>query len=113
MESKHTSNQKPKNLSNTDTTRIEQKGNELIIQVKLSGYNRKDLRVEISNNSLSIMTAHIPESIIKTIQLPANANIERTRANYHDNVLTISIPLRDPEVMRMHIWHKPRILPIE
>jgi HSP20 family molecular chaperone IbpA len=113
MESKHTSNQKPKNLSNTDTTRIEQKGNELIIQVKLPGYSRKDIRVEILSDSLLIMTAHIPESIIKTIQLPANVNREKTRANYRDNVLTISIPLRDPEEMRMHIWHKPRILPIE
>jgi HSP20 family molecular chaperone IbpA len=113
MMSKHTSNQKPENFSNTDTTRIEQKGNEVIIQVKLSGYNRNDLRVEISNNSLSIMTAYTPESIIKTILLPANANIERTRANYRNNVLTVSIPLRDPEEMRMHIWHKPRILSIE
>jgi HSP20 family molecular chaperone IbpA len=110
MRSKSTSNQNDN--SNTETTRIEQLENEMMIQVKLSGYHRKDIRLTISNNSLSIMGAYTSENLIKTIQLPANANIEKTRANYRDNVLTVSIPLRGPDEMNIHVW-EPRNIPIE
>ncbi|ERI10732.1 Hsp20/alpha crystallin family protein [Aneurinibacillus aneurinilyticus] len=112
MGSKHTSNQGSENFSNIDTIHIKQKGNELIIQMRI-GYSRKNIRVEISNDSLSIIAATIPENIIKSITLPQNAVIEKARANYRDNVLTVLVPLRALEGMRMHIWHKPRIIPIE
>ncbi|WP_152667945.1 Hsp20/alpha crystallin family protein [Aneurinibacillus tyrosinisolvens] len=113
MMSKHTSNQKSENVSNTETTRIEQKGNEVIIQVKLSEYNRKEIRVETSNDWLSIMIGSTPGRILKTIRLPANVDTKKTKANNRDNVLTVSIPLRGSQQMIMHIWHKLRILPIE
>ncbi|WCK56317.1 Hsp20/alpha crystallin family protein [Aneurinibacillus sp. Ricciae_BoGa-3] len=112
MMSKSASNQNDKNFSNTETARIEQLENEMMIQVTLSGYHRKDIRLTISNDSLSIMGAYTSENIIKNIQLPANANIEKTRAHYRDKVLTVTIPLRGPEEMKIHIW-EPRNIPIE
>jgi HSP20 family molecular chaperone IbpA len=113
MESKHTSNQKSENFSNTDTTRIEQKENEVMIQVKLPGIMRKEIKVEISNDSLSIMTGATPEKILKTVRLPANVDTKKTKATYHDHVVTVSIPLRSPEQMSVHIRSLPRIIPIE
>ncbi|WP_442870379.1 Hsp20 family protein [Aneurinibacillus sp. Ricciae_BoGa-3] len=82
------------------------------IQMKLLGYHRKDIRLTISNDSLSIMGTYNSENIVKNIELPANANIEKTRAHYRDNVLTVTTPLRGPEEMKTHIW-EPRNIPIE
>ncbi|WP_047154177.1 Hsp20/alpha crystallin family protein [Aneurinibacillus tyrosinisolvens] len=113
MESKHTSNQQPENVSNTDIPHIEQKGRGIVIQVKLPGAMRKEAKVEISNDLVSIITGSTPERILKIVRLPANVDTEKTKATYHDNVLAVSIPLRSSEQMSVHIWHRSRVIPIE
>ncbi|WP_047155563.1 Hsp20/alpha crystallin family protein [Aneurinibacillus tyrosinisolvens] len=113
MKSKHISNQQPENVSNTDLIHIEQKGSEMVIQAKLPGAMRKEIKVEISNDLVSIITGSPPERILKTVRLPVNVDAEKTKATYDDNVLTVSIPLRSPEQMSVHIWHTSRVIPIE
>ncbi|MFT9846702.1 Hsp20/alpha crystallin family protein [Aneurinibacillus sp. REN35] len=98
---------------NIDSIHIEKKKHEIIIQIKITDYSRNDIKVEISNDSLAISAAHTPNRIIKSIPLPQHARTEKARAYYRHNVLTILIPLQTSHEMRMHLFHKPRILPIE
>lgn len=96
-----------------DSIHIEEKKQEIIIQAHITGYSRKDIKIEISNHSLAISATHTPDRIIQSIALPQHARTEKARAYYRHNVLTILIPLRASHEMRMHLFHKPRILPIE
>jgi HSP20 family molecular chaperone IbpA len=85
----------------------------MIVQLTLLGYSRKDVQVEIAQGSLSILAAHKPGSLIKSIALPENAKTHTIRATLRDNTLTVFIPLRSIDETAIHLWHKRHSIPVE
>jgi HSP20 family molecular chaperone IbpA len=98
---------------NTGVVHIEKKEKEMIVQLKLPGYSHKDIQVEVAQGTLSILAAHKPGSLIKSIALPENTKTEKIRATLHDNTLTVFIPLRSIDEMAIHLWHKRHSISVE
>jgi len=85
--------------------------NEVVLKAELPGLKREDIDVKVENNTLTIKGARRQDSEVKkehyhrvercygafsrSFSLPATIDTGKVRADYHDGVLTVSLPLRE------------------
>lgn len=84
---------------------LEERENELVATIDLPGFNKKDIKIELVNNSLIVKGEKKEEkeekskkyyfkersygSFYRTISLPVEVNPEEVKATYKDGVLTV------------------------
>lgn len=90
----------------------EQKNVETIIRVKLPGFSREKVVVEIVDNALYVRAGHTEQTKVqdamryhlyqadrkveKVFPFPADGQAEKTRATYKNETITIYIPRQQP-----------------
>lgn len=103
----------------TPALEVRQKDNNLIVCADLPGVNQNDVKVEIENDALVIQgerkQEHTEEhegyrrsersygSFYRTIPLPEGAKSENAKADFHNGVLEITIPMEQPKSNRRQI----------
>jgi len=85
--------------------------NEVVLKAELPGLKREDIDVKVENNTLTIKGERHQDSEVKkehfhrvercygafsrSFSLPNTIDTGKVRAEYHDGVLTVSLPLRE------------------
>lgn len=85
--------------------------NEVVLKAELPGLKREDIDVKVENNTLTIKGERRQDSEVKkehfhrvercygafgrSFSLPNTIDTGKVRADYHDGVLTVSLPLRE------------------
>jgi HSP20 family protein len=101
---------------------VRENDNNLVVSADLPGLNKDDVKVEVSDEGLSIRGERKREheekregyyrsertygSFYRVVPLPEGANVEQARANFKDGVLEVTVPI--PQGAR-----KRREIPIE
>ena len=85
--------------------------NEVVLKAELPGLKREDIDVQVENNTLTIKGQRRQDSEVKkehyhrvercygafsrSFSLPNTIDSTKVRAEYHDGVLTVTLPLRE------------------
>ena len=90
---------------------IYEKGHEIHLKAELPDMNRDDIDIRVENNTLTISGEKKLEKDVKedeyhrverayghfsrSFSLPSTIDTEKVRADYHNGVLTVTLPLRE------------------
>ena len=85
--------------------------NEVVLKAELPGLKREDIDVQVENNTLTIKGQRRQDSDVKkenyhrvercygafsrSFSLPNTIDSTKVRAEYHDGVLTVTLPMRE------------------
>jgi HSP20 family protein len=102
---------------------IEDKGKEIVVQVDLPGVMKKDIKLNISENSIEISAKHKEEnkknnknylkkerteiSYYRVLPLPVKVLSRKAKAKLADGILSITLPKLNPKIQ------KKNFIPIE
>ncbi|MBI2095352.1 MAG: Hsp20/alpha crystallin family protein [Candidatus Omnitrophica bacterium] len=87
-----------------DPAAVEETDKEMLVSLELPGLNKESLQVKIKNRKTLFVTAERrgqkkdepAEKISRTVELPAPASAQGTRADYRDGILQITLPKESP-----------------
>jgi HSP20 family protein len=92
---------------------VHKKNGDLLVEAALPGMSKKDIKVNVTGRVLTIEGEHREEkkvdekdrylseikrgSVFRQIQLPAEVNPSKVKAEYKDGVLHLTMPMTEPE----------------
>ena len=92
---------------------VSQKNGDVVVEAALPGMDKKDIKVNVTGRTLTIEGSHREEKkteekdrylseikrgkVFRKIQLPAEVNPSKVKAEYKDGVLHLTMPMTEPE----------------
>lgn len=101
----------------TPTANILREDAAYVIQLAVPGLSKEDIKIEIHNDELVITAMEVKKEgqpnfvrrefdyngFKRTFRLHKNANTEALSASFHQGILTIVVPDREPETRKIEI----------